>query len=228
LANGFGAGFVYATPKIAGMQVSAGLFDPSLWTGAAYERTRYPRGEFEATADEALGTVGKVYLYVNGGYQVNYRNNLPDDSVGKMYGVGYGARVELGPVHLGAGGFTGKGLGITYPGLVGAAAIDGNGTLNKNDGFYVMGQIVLGKFDINAGFGVSEIHMTPYELTADPMTGQPPNSYVDTQNGTSGAVVYHAADWLHFDIDVMHADTKWDLGERQQINYYNAGTTVTW
>ena len=70
--------------------------------------------------------------------------------------------------------------------------------------------------------------MTPSELVADPMTGQPPNSYVDSQNGTSGAVVYHAQDWLHFDIDVMHADTKWDLGERQQINYYNAGTTITW
>ena len=37
--------------------------------------------------DERLGTVGKVYQYVNGGYEVNYRNNLPDDSVGKMYGV---------------------------------------------------------------------------------------------------------------------------------------------
>jgi hypothetical protein len=153
---------------------------------------------------------------------------LPDDSVGKMYGVGYGGRVELGPVHLGAGGFRGKGLGITYPGLVGAAAIDGNGTLNSNDGIYVMGQVVLGKVDLNAGFGQSVIHMTPYELTADPMTGQPPVSLVDSQNGTSGAVVYHAADWLHFDIDVMHADTKWSLGERQQINYYNAGTTITW
>jgi Gram-negative porin len=230
LANGYAAGLVYATPKLAGVQLSVGIFDPAAFIGTAYERTRYPRPEFELTVDEPIGSIAKVHVYFNGGYQKSYQNNLPDDLTERISGLGYGARVEVGPVHVGVGGHRGRGLGFAYPGLTSSAADDAVSTFRDTDGVFAMGQLVLGKFDLDGGYGKSIIHMTPNDLTGDPTnpSGDPKTSFVNSQAAVSGAVVFHAADWLHFDVDVMHADSEWDLGEHQRINFYNAGTTITW
>jgi hypothetical protein len=240
LANGFAAGFVYATPPVAGAQLSVGVYDPASVTGGSYERTKYPRGEFELTVNELLGNVGKAHAYFNGGYQINYHPNLSDAETKAFYGLGYGARVEFGRFHLGAGGHWGKGLGVTYPGLPGPATYDAESNLKMTNGYFVMAQVLVGKFDIDAGFGRTNVTPTAGELTEDPLGfkydhgnglgvfADPKNSVLKTQTGISGAVVFHAADWLHFDIDVMHADAEWNLGERQRILYVNAGTTVTW
>ncbi len=227
LANGYAAGLVYATPKLAGVQLSTGLYDPARLNGASFERTKYLRPEFELTVDEPLGSVGKVHGYFNGGYQPNYRNNDTDNDVAKLMGIGYGGRVEVGPVHVAAGGHRGRGLGFSYPGLPGAAIADNSGTLRETDGFFLMGQLSLGSFDVSGGYGKSVIHLTTVDLTAE-ANGYPKTSVISSQAAVSGGVVFHARDWLHFDIDVLHADSKWSLGERQQINFYNAGTTITW
>ncbi|HXI54583.1 MAG TPA: hypothetical protein VNO55_00870 [Polyangia bacterium] len=230
LANGFAAGFVYATPPIAGAQLSVGLYDPASVTGGSYERTKYPRGEFELTVDEPLGSLGKAHLYFNGGYQNNYQQDKTDALTRAFYGLGYGGRVELGRFHLAAGGHWGKGLGLTYPGLPGETAQDDDSNLKMTDGYFVMAQVVVSHFDLNAGVGRTTIHPTDVERTADPNnpTGDPKYSVLATQTGVSGAIVFHAADYLHFDIDVMHADAEWNLGEHQRIFYVNAGTTITW
>jgi hypothetical protein len=230
LANGYGAGFVYGSPVVAGVQLSVGLFDPSSLTGSNIERTKYLRPEFELTVDEPLGTLGKVHLYFNGGRQPNYQPNRSDAVVQNLQGVGYGARIEVGRVHVAGGGHRGHGVGLAYPGLPSDAVYDTESRLRDTDGFFVMAQLVLGKFDINWGVGRSVVHMTAVDLTADPNNpfGDPRQSVIQSQTGISGAIVFHARDWLHFDFDVMHADSKWDLGERQRINFYNAGTTITW
>jgi hypothetical protein len=64
----------------------------------------------------------------------------------------------------------------------------------------------------------------------NPSTGavDPAVSYIKSQQGISGAIVYHAADWLHVDLDVLNASFKWNLGEKQNVNFYNAGMTATW
>jgi hypothetical protein len=230
LANGYGAGFVYATPVIAGIRLWVGLYDPSSLTGSSIERTKYLRPESELVIDEPLGGIGKLHVYLNGGAQPNYQQNQSDAVVKWMYGVGGGARLELGPVHLAGGGHWGKGLGLAYPGLLSDAVYDAASNLRFTDGYFGMVQVVLGPFDLNGGYGKTTIHMTTVDLTADPAnpSGDPTNSVIRTQAGWSAALVYHARDWLHFDVDVFHADSKWDLGERQQINFYNAGTTLTW
>lgn len=230
LANGFGAGFVYSTPTLAGIQLNTGLYDPASLTGSTIERTKYLRPEFELTADEPLGALGKTHVYLNGGYQPNYQQSKTDDTKQNLYGLGYGARVELGPVHVAGGGHWGKGLGLAYPSLPSDAVYDAQSKLRETDGFYFMGQLALGRVDINAGFGQTRIKLTATDRTADPgnMFGDPAQSVIKSQTGISGAVVVHAAQWLHFDVDVMHTDAKWSLGERQQNMFYNAGTTITW
>jgi hypothetical protein len=233
LANGYAAGFAYGTPNLAGAQLWVGLYDPASLTGSSIERTKFLRPEFELTIDEKLGTLGRVHIYTNGGWQPNYQQNKTDDNMKPFYGVGYGARVELGIVHLAGGGHWGRGLGFTYPGLPSDAVYDNESVLRYADGYFGMLQVVLGKFDLNGGYGMSRIKLTTFDRTAtiDPVTmavGDPAFSVIKSQTGISGAVVFHALDWLHFDVDVMNADAKWSLGERQKINYINAGTTVTW
>jgi hypothetical protein len=233
LANGYAAGFAYGTPSLAGVQLWVGLYDPASLTGSSIERTKFLRPEFELTIDEAIGTLGKVHVYANGGWQPNYQQNKTDDVSKAFYGAGYGARLELGIVHLAGGGHWGRGLGFTYPGLPSDAVYDNESVLRYSDGYFGMLQVVLGKFDLNGGYGQSRIKLTTFDRTAvlNPATnmiGDPAFSVIKSQAGISAAVVFHAQDWLHFDLDFMNADAQWSLGERQKINYVNAGTTVTW
>ncbi|HEY2900010.1 MAG TPA: hypothetical protein VGL59_05500 [Polyangia bacterium] len=231
LANGYAAGFVYATPLIAGTQLSVGAYDPASLTGSDIERTRYPRGEFELTTDQQLGALIKLHIYFNGAFQANYKQNATDAIVKNLYGVGYGTRIELGRIfHIGAGGHWGRGLGLAYAGLSSDAVYDASDSLRFTNGYFVMGQVVLGPFDLNGGYGRTNVTMTTTDLTSDSNnpSGDPTYSWIKSQTGISGAIVFHAREWLHFDFDVFHADSQWDLGERQQINFYNAGTTITW
>jgi hypothetical protein len=228
LASTFSGGFVYATPHIYGVQLSVGGYDPASLVGSRLERTGAVRPEFELTVDEALGTVGKVHLFFNGTWQKLYARQQPDSFSATAEGVGFGGRVELGPVHLAAGGHTGKGLGLTFALEPSESTYSDKSELRTSRGFFGIGQVVLAKFDVNLGFGQTKVVPLADDLVANAMTGYPTYSLIYTQTGYFGAVVYHAADWLHFDADFMYADFKWTAGDRQKISFINAGTTVTW
>jgi hypothetical protein len=236
LANGFAAGFVYSTPVVAGLQLNVGLYDPASMTGSAVERTKEPRAEFEATANEPLGSIGKVHVYVNGGYQNHYAQGATDDRVEKAVGVGFGTRVEVGPVHIGAGGHRGTGISLTYMGIPGGGSYDDTTQFLKTDGYFVIGQVALGKFDVSGAYGISRIALPEGDLVSypgnavNPANGfpDPQFSWIKSQAGISVALVYHANEWLHFGADAMFTTSKWNLGEQQKINFYNAGTTLTW
>jgi hypothetical protein len=236
LANGFAAGFAYATPVVAGVQLNVGLYDPSMLTGSAVERTKEPRAEFEATAEEALGSAGKLHLYVNGGVQRAYRANKSDADPQTLRGYGFGGRVEVGPVHIGAGGHRGTGIGTAYIGAPGETTYNDNSELRDTSGFFVIGQLALGKLDIGAGFGQSKIEVLEDDRRSrqmgpvNPATGvvDPQFSWLSSQTAFSTSIVYNVNEWLHFDVDAIFTTFKWNLGEKQKIDFYNAGTTVTW
>ena len=228
LASTFSGGMVYATPRLFGVQLSAGVYDPASLVGSRLERTGAVRPEFELTVDEPLGDFGKVHLFFNGTFQKLYARGEPDSTGATAEGIGYGGRVEIGPVHVAAGGHRGKGLGLTFALEPSESTYDGQSRLRESSGIFAMVQVVLSKFDINAGVG--QTHVTPLvsDVTPDPATGIPTYSLIKDQTGIAGAVVYHLSDWLSLDLDVMHADFKWTLNDRQKINFYNAGITVTW
>jgi hypothetical protein len=235
LANGFAAGFTYSTPVLAGLQLNLGLYDPSLLTGSAVERTKEPRGEFEATAEEPLGTTGKLNLYVNGGIQRAYRSNKTDDDPETIKGYGFGGRVELGPVHIGAGGHRGTGISTGYIGAPGEATYNDSSQMRDTSGYFVIGQVVLGQFAVSGGYGQSKIQvlnddLVAQEMPVNPATGvpDPKFSWLRSQTAFSGAIVYNVTDWFHLDVDAIFTTFKWNLGEQQQINFYNFGTTLTW
>jgi hypothetical protein len=246
LANGFAAGVVYATPQVAGLQLTAGAFDPSMLAGS-WERTKWLRPEAELTYDVEIGDAAKIHLFANGGWQKVYVGGSTKSAT--AYGAGYGGRLEVGPVRLGVAGHWGKGLGLNY-------ALESNDAtvasteqvyeLRTTDGYYGQLQLALGKFDVSAGLGITRVMLLDSDKAdtrdndndkSTPVANDDPNpaaqdplawSVAKHQLGMSGGVVYHFTKSLHFDLDYFRANFAWYLREKQVVNFVNAGATLLW
>lgn len=225
IANVFVAGIAYATPKFNGLQLNVGYYDPGVLVGEVYQRTKLGRPEAEATYDAQFTQESRLHLFVDGAFQKLYDTNGTDNSK-NVYGVSAGARLEVGPFHIGVAAYTGKGLGTNYF-LAQSESITNKATNNLRpfDGGYVQTQLQLAHFDFNVGAGISRAHQMTEDL--DP---QYPNQwiYMKSQMGISGVVVYHFTQYLHGALDYFRADTRWWLGEKQIMNSFNAGMTLTW
>ncbi|MEI9937778.1 MAG: porin [Pseudomonadota bacterium] len=228
LGSGFGAGFIYGSPVLAGFQLNVGLFDPATMSAGALTRTQLPRAEGELTFERPFGSSSKVVLFANGAYQKVYRPGSCTPSPqtgacdGTAEGVGYGGRLEVGPVHLGVAGHYGKGLGFGYFLEQSLQAIDAQSNLRVFDGYYGQSQVVLGKFDLFAGAGITRLFLTDYDKT------QPQVSNVKNQIGYNAGVVYNLSENVHFDLEYMRAESHWFLGEKQILNNSATGMTVNW
>lgn len=228
LGSGFGAGMIYGSPVLGGLQLNVGLFDPTALSAGGWSRTKLARPEAELTFERPLGSFGKVVLFANGAYQKVYKpgycvvsaeNARCDETAA---GVGYGGRLELGPVHLGVAGHYGKGLGLSYALEQSYAAMDTATNLRTFDGYYAQSQVVLGKFDLFAGWGITRVFLTDLDKT------QAQYSNIKYQQGINGGVVYNLAENLHFDLEYFRAQAKWWLGEQQILHSFAAGMTVNW
>jgi predicted porin len=225
LAAFFSPGIVYTTPSLAGLRLAVGVYDPTTLPGY-YESTRDLRPEGELTYDFKGGPV-KLHLFANGGYQNFYKSG--SNASTNAYGAGYGGRIEVGPAHLGVAGHYGKGLGLQYAFQANDVNVSPNSELRTFDGYSVLGQYVLGHFDLNAGWGVSRT----YELDSDKVI-TPAMTYITLpeQWAFSAGVVYHATDNLHLDIDYLHGVATWKIltfqVESQTMDFINTGVTATW
>ncbi|MDF3066226.1 MAG: hypothetical protein K0R38_1827 [Polyangiaceae bacterium] len=247
LANGFAAGVVYATPKFAGLQLTAGAFDPSMLAGS-WERTKYLRPEAELTYDLELGNVGKLHLFANGGWQKVYVGGSTRSAT--AYGTGYGGRLEVGPVHLGVAGHWGKGLGLSYAlesNDATVASTEQQYELRTTDGYYGQLMLALGsKVDLKGGVGITRVKLLDSDRADTRNDDNDPNtptanddanpaaqdplawSVAKHQLGMSGGVTYHFTKNLHLSLDYFRANFAWYLGERQAVNFVNAGATMLW
>jgi len=255
IAPVFVAGVVYATPKLAGLQLTVGYYDPATTVGIYWGRTKFGRGEGELAYDLESGMV-KLHLFASGAWQKVYSLNLAQDAMNNnidvrpsadVWGGAGGARVEIGPVHLGLAGHQGQGIGVGYflDGSDANFAKDTTHQLRMFHGAYAQAQVVAGKFDFNAGWGVTWIDalradtdpnwcnsttMTPCSGFTDVGGGMifPVKSLQKQQMGWSGVVVYHLLPNIHIAADYFLSQVKWLEGEKQVVAAYNLGTTVTW
>jgi hypothetical protein len=226
LGSGFDAGILYGTPVLGGFQLTVGAYDPIELQGSPWTRTKWARPEAELTFERPLGSLGKIILFGNGVYQKLYTVVVDESTT--VEGVGYGGRLELGPLRLGLCAYYGKGLGLYYALEPSLANVDAVGNLRKEDGYYAQSQLVFRKWDIAAGWGISRVFLNPADNVPDPITGQIPISVIKYQMGISSAFVYHVTPSLHVDVDVFRAQEAWFLGERQVVYFANSGMTFTW
>ena len=172
-----------------------------------------------------------------------YATDLPRST--NVYGYGGGGRFEAGRFRLGLATHGGRGLGVGYF-LDGSDAVVAQFTtqaLRKFAGYYAQAQVVLGKFDVNVGWGMTRVYSliedidpnwcvaaggTPPCAGFDPTTNQPNRSFLKSQTGYSGVLVYHLTSNLHFAFDYFLSDVKWQQGERQVVQAFNLGSTLTW
>jgi hypothetical protein len=225
LAATHASGVTYGTPSFAGLRINAGIFEGVLLQGAGWSTTRMPRPEAEVTYDYASPSF-KTHLFANGGYQKLYISDSPESET--MYGAGYGGRFEVGPVHLGVGGHYGKGAGLYY-------TFDGSATLSSSamvppdqqknplrtmSGVVAFLQLVAGQFDINLAAGQTQVKRVPADNNFT-------DSVIKTQRAISAGVVYHMSENFHLDIDFMNTAFEWSGGEKQKVNFINAGVTMT-
>jgi hypothetical protein len=239
LAATHNAGIYYTTPDLAGLKLNAGVFDAATFT--RWDRTEFPRLETELTYDLKLPSL-LTHVFVNGAHQKLYKsNNATEDET--MWGLGGGLRLEVGPIHFGGGGHYGRGLGM-FRAMDGDAALgDTNVGPNDNidpttmapvgrrselrtfDGFSAFLRYAHPKFDVNAAFGQSRAHLLDMDKVVRPMAE---TSLIKTQTGISVGFVYHVSENLHIDVDYMRAMFRWYKGEKQDVNFFNAGATINW
>lgn len=233
LGNGFGAGMTYATPVLQGFQLTAGVYDANTLVGSGiWERSRWPRPEAEATYEMKLGNMGMFKLFANGAWQKVYRNdNVEGDAT--IYGVGYGGRVEVGPVRLGLAAHYGVGIGVDFA-LQPSAALwhpqhaDPENDLRTVDGYYAQLQVAPTKtFDLSAGAGVTRVKLldtdtndvrdddmnpaTP-SVDDDPIPGVPDSIGevpVKQQLGFSAGATFHLTENLHVALEYFRAIFQW-------------------
>ena len=237
LAPVYTAGITYATPRAGGIQLSVAYFDPATLLGGYWTRAKWGRPEAELTFDAQFSERARIHLFANGAYQKVYNPN--DDASATIYGGGAGARLELGPVHLGVAAHRGQGVGTSYFMASDQTLVDfssdqdykGSKQLRTFDGVYAQSQFILGHCDLNLGWGITRVHQLTADVDPayfDMDTMQPAKSVLKSQMGVSAVIVYHFTDYLHGALDYFRADSRWWEGESQLINSFNAGLTVTW
>jgi Gram-negative porin len=239
LGSGFAPGLVYATPPFQGLQLTVGAYDPIQIPAGAWTRTKWARPESELTLERPLGQIGKYVLFANGAFQKLYHDGKPDSDSATAVGFGYGGRLEVGPARLGVAGHYGKGLGLTYALESSDANTDPENRIRTFDGYYVQTQLVLGRWDLSTGWGVSRVFLNAADKVtvpnagADPATTDPtmrhvPHSVIKYQMGNSAGVVFHLKPWFHIDLDLFRAHFAWYEGETQTVYIANTGVTMTW
>jgi predicted porin len=229
MGNPTNAGLAYSTPSLGGLQVTLGLFDANNVPVTNWERVRWPRLEGELAFQTNLGANGMFKLFANGAMQKLYQRDGDKDTT--MLGTGYGARFEVGPVHLGVAGHYAKGSGLSFafqPSPAIANPSDTEHELRTFDGYY--GQLMVSatsQVDVSAGAGISRAKRgkadlenqidddndpsTPAASDGGSPTGRDSVGHVPIkqQLGFSAGVTFHAADNLHFAIDYFRAMFEW-------------------
>jgi hypothetical protein len=225
LFPGFSAGLVYGTPRLAGLSLEVGVYDPIRLLGA-WESVPYPRPQAALTFEQPLGDLGKVHLFSEGVYQYANRTDIEMDGsenfrTTSAWGVTGGGRLEIGPARLGGGLYYGRGLGFFYalqntPNVT----FDNDQNLRYFDGYYGQAALIFGKLHVAAGAGIARMKLGEDETG---VIGAPKD-----QLGISGAVYYHLYDYLVLGLDYFRLQARWYSGEKQDVNFLNAGVTVHW
>jgi hypothetical protein len=255
---GYSAGFSYSTPVWAGFQLNAGIYDPIAFA-PAWKRAPILRPEGALTFQTKLGGSALLKLAVEGLYQPLARVNettvtdpttmmtttVRTDESTSVWGAAGGARLEVGPVRLGASVFRGRGVGMSYALQNSSATLNTvTNELRSFTGVYGQGAVMLGKLHLAAGGGAASADQLPSDRL------NPALSVIHQQIGISAAVYYHLTDSVVLGLDYFRFMARWYgaprsrldpntgspvltdgsllPGEKQDLNFFNAGVTYHW
>jgi hypothetical protein len=246
LFPGFHSGLVYNTPMLGGLQLSAGLYDPTQLAEVGYRRTPYPRVEGELT----FRTPNRLFTAFVGGMWQQVQGNTgmgPVDPVTgqptvteqtfNASGINYGLGINIGPLQVGASGFNGKGLGFYVPLEDNPTNFRfGSGGLRSQEGYWGAVALVFGGTRVAAGAGFNRTKRDPDD-PPEMTTGATP---LERQLGVSAGVYqtvfkvvtfaaeYFGAQWTWFNRAQMVGTDLYVVTPRQTVNFFNVGATLLW
>jgi hypothetical protein len=242
-AEWFAAGLIYSTPPIRGLTLSIGAFDPIVPGIIGFTRSKYASLEGELVFEHRFSSRSRVLLFANAFVQKIYKDGYcppptpdsPGPCEGTLAGVGYGGRLEIGPVRLAFAAHRSAGLEPDYLPEVSAAEMDPLGNLRILDGYSARGELVLGRFDVFGGASIARVFPTATDNQRMQLpaatTGQVDIalfSLIKDQVGLDVGVVYHLTSGLYFDADYFRMQADWYLGERQVVHVFNGGMGLGW
>jgi hypothetical protein len=209
------------------------------------------RPEGSVTFETALGATGKLRIGVEGLYQplgrveTDAMKMLPRDESTSVWGAAGGVRLEVGPVRVGAAAFRGRGIGMGYALQYTSAAVNPETyELRSFSGAYGQLGLMLDKVQLAAGGGMAAAD----QLSSDRVN--PSLSVIRRQIGISAALYYHATDSVVLGLDYFRFMARWYgapastldpttqepvitttavlPGEKQDLDFINAGVTYHW
>jgi hypothetical protein len=225
---GFNAQVQYVAPKLGGLGLKVGLYDPSLPSLAdgtyLYTLRPLPRLEGEVSYELPIGDGGKVVALGQGLWQHLGRPTDPAMPMASTSAEAWGgiaaARVELSGFRVGAGFWGGDGLGTGVP-LQSVQAVDPTGKLRRFVGFLAHGNYRMGDNQVGAGVGESMVRQT----TDDENT--PLRSLIKS-NLAFHVVYYRHIGPLVLGAEFMHWISEWHRGEKQALNFMGVGANFLW
>jgi hypothetical protein len=238
----FNAGILYSTPSLAGLQLTLGLYDPSVNSERAYEITPYPR--IEAQVSYSLRSVFTVFgeamwqrlinsnpILDDMGNPVLDGSGNPRRQVADASGVSAGASVSVGPLQVGGSFYQGTGLTLIVPIFNTPIFADQNNILRKGLGYVGMASLTFGSTKIAGGAGVSQLKLTSAEM--EPYSQIVPPKQ---QLGISIGVYQTFFKQLTWAVEYFRGQYTWYqyqqtpvaaiVSPKQNINFINTGLTL--
>jgi hypothetical protein len=223
----------YATPELAGLQLSVAMLDPAM-IDTFWNRTPSPRFEAELTFKKAWDEGDELNVWANGLTQQIGRVSesppnpmtgdpgIPADTVLNPFGYGGGIWGRFSGFGLGATVWAGDGLGTAW--ALGNTAVDSIGVLRKHYGYLAIANYRLGNFEVAASYGSSNVQETEWDKAP---TNPIKVSVIKEIRGIGGKLAYHLTP-LVFSIDGMNLRYTWHRGEEQTANVISAGMLAEW
>ena len=205
LYAGFDAAFRYTSPRFAGFQLQVAVVDPDV--GNIAKMSPYPRVDAELNFDETLGPA-RLRLYGQSMWdriESSTPTTLTSHTIWGVMGTGL---LDVGPVSLGGGAWTGAGVGERVP-LEAAdpsnpIAWDNLGNLRKFLGVYGNAQFNFQGTAITVGGGELLVKLTDNDLSVNTST-----LVLKDQYEGHITVSHRFAGVLVANVEYMHWHTAW-------------------
>jgi hypothetical protein len=238
IGAGFGAGFAYATPSLAGFKVQVGVYDPVRILGG-WDRAGLPRPEAQLSWETKFGQTGFAKLAVEGIWQkLGLGANVSQEELLKIpkretsiWGVAGGGRVEYGPVRFGASAFHGRGLGFftalqNDPSMFNLVTRE----LRTFTGFYAQSALVFGPLQLSLGAGTAMVDQLASDRdTCNQLLCEPARfSAAKSQTGISAGAFYHLSESLVVGLDYFRFTMKWHGARNSHYRLNPDGTVATY
>jgi predicted porin len=231
LYPGFDATIRYTSPRIFGFEGNVAIVDP--YVNYNFKMSPYPRFDADVNFDKTWGIIRARFM---GQYMLNRVGTSTPPSgmmdgtltMRNIYGLMGAGILNVGPGVVGFGGWSGKGVGERVPLEANDAANpisnDQQFNLREFRGFFGNAGGTIGPLTLIAGGGILYVRKTSVDRL--PPADVPNN--VLTSQWEYHVVANYRIDSIIFNVEYMHWQSNWNLGEKQNINFMGGGVNYVW